>query len=346
MKKFTTLFFAFLVIAAATTSGCKKTHEAEAVNAAKEKGGSAVNVAVKKAAGFRAENFLSLTGTLFADQDVAIMANVPGNVAKILADEGDFVKKGEPLAVLDQTEYRIALSQAGHQMEAARLALKQAKIDFERAKNLLESHAVSDNQYEMMKLKMDLAENQVKMAGDGVDIARKKFDDAYIRAPFDCYVANRLVSVGTRIITMPATILFRVIDLNNLTFKMMIPEVELKRVAEGDHVKLRFDSTDVDVDGVVHKVIPSVDPRSLSFMATVKIDNEKLSHTLKPGLFGTAKIYNGKLSDTYIIDGKITAPVEGSKNKAGIFVAENGKAAARVIEVEELDELRFRVVGP
>ncbi|MBM4389209.1 MAG: hypothetical protein FJ088_15845, partial [Deltaproteobacteria bacterium] len=42
---------------------------------------------------------------------------------------------------------------------------------------------------------------------------------------------------------------------------------------------------------------------------------------------------------------KITAPVEGSKNKAGIFVAENGKAAARVIEVEELDELRFRVVG-
>jgi RND family efflux transporter MFP subunit len=329
----------FLMIFTAAKCTRESTVTAESSNNIEKK----ISVNTVKADSLKSKNFLELTGTLFADQDVTVMAAVTGNVAKINADEGDFVKKGEPLAILDQTEIKIGVDQAQHQLEAANLALKQTKIDFERAKNLYETKSIPENQFEMMKLKLDLSENQIKLATDGLNYAKKRLDDTYIRAPFDCYVTHRLVGIGSRITAMPPTVLYRIIDMNNLTFKMFIQEVDLKRVKEGDRVEISFDSISETVQGDIFKVIASIDPRSMSFTATVKMNNAKLNHILKPGLFGKAKIFSGTLKDTFIIEKKIVLAEKDGKVR--IFIAEKGKSASRIIDVEEVDQLRYRVTA-
>lgn len=303
-----------------------------------------LTVATVRAGDQRARDYVEATGLLFAAQDVTVMAGVPGEVARIAANEGDFVKKGEALAVLDQTEFRIAVSQAEHQAEAARLAVRQLELDHARNRALLESGSVTDSQVEQIALKLDLARSQWNLARDGLAMARKKLQDTVIRAPFDCYVTNRLVSVGSRITAMPPTVLFRVIDLANLEFKMQIPDVHLAHVRAGDRVVVRFGSLDREVVGTVDEVVGSVDPRSMTFTAIVRIDNQALDHALKPGVMGTARVHGHGLENTYLLEKKLFQQLDLAGGRGTLFVADGDRARSREVAVEDLDDLRVRVV--
>ncbi len=291
----------------------------------------------------RARDFIEVTGLLFPAQEVTVMASVPGDVARIEADEGDFVKKGELLAVLDQREFRIAVSQAEHQVEAARLTVRQLELDYARNKALHESGSVTDSQLEQIALKLDLARSQWNLARDALAMARKKLEDTVIRAPFDCYVTNRLVSVGSHITAMPPTVLFRVIDLAHLEFKMQVPDVYLPHVRVGDRVAVRFGSLGREVEATVDEVVGSVDPRSMTFTAIVRIDNQALDHALKPGVMGSARIYGTGLSDTYLIDKKLFRHLDLAAGVGTMLVAEGERARAREVKVEAVDDLRVRV---
>lgn len=296
------------------------------------------------AAEWKAREFIEATGILFPAQDVTVMAAVPGEVARVAANEGDFVKKGEPLAVLDQTEYRIAVSQAEHQFEAARLAVRQLELDHARNQALRESGSVTDSQAEQIALKLDLARSQWDLARDGLAMARKKLADTVIRAPFDCYVTNRLVSVGSRITAMPPTVLFRVIDLSNLEFKMQIPDVHLAHVKPGNRVVVRFGSLGREVEARVDEVVGSVDPRSMTFTAIARLDNQALGHALKPGIMGNARVYSEGISGSYLLEKKLFRRLDLASGRGALFVVEGDRARSREVTVEDLDDLRVRVV--
>jgi len=304
-----------------------------------------LTVATVRAKDLRSKEYLELSGLLFASQDVAVMAAVPGDVARIYADEGSFVKKGEPLAILDQREFRIAVSQAGHQAEAARLAVKQLELDHARNQALHEAGSVTDSQLEQISLQRDLAQNQWALAQDGLRMARKKLEDTVIRAPFDCYVTNRLVSVGSHITAMPPTVLFRVVDLAHLEFKMQIPDVHLAHVAKGDRVVVRFEAANREVEATVDEVISSVDPRSMTFTAVVKIVNAALDYALKPGMMGTARLYGRGLAGTFLVEQKHFKRLDLGTGKGELLVAVGGSARAREVPVERVDDLRVRVTG-
>lgn len=301
-----------------------------------------ISVRTMGAAEWRARDFIEVTGILFPAQDVTIMASVPGDVARIEANEGDFVKKGEPLAVLDQTEFRLAVRQAEHQVEAARLAVRQLEMDHARQKALHESGSITDSALEQFALKLDLARNQLAMARDGLAMARKKLQDTVIRAPFDCYVTHRLVSVGSHITAMPPTVLFRVIDLSNLEFKMQVPDIHMARIHRGNRVVVRFESLGREVESQVDEVVRSVDPRSMTFSVIVRLDNRALDHALRPGVMGNARIYGEGLSETYLIEKKYFKNL--ANGKGVLLIAEADRARAREVGVEPVDDLRVRVV--
>lgn len=336
----TTLFIC-LILGLITGCEASEGRNPAAIKASEPK--APLSVGTVRAADLRARDFIEVTGLLFPAQDVTVMAGVPGDVARIEANEGDFVKKGEPLAVLDQSEYRITLRQAEHQSEAARLALRQLELDYQRNLTLHETGSITDSQLEQLALKLDLARSQWKIAKDGEAMARKKLGDTVIRAPFDCYVTHRLVSVGSRITVMPPTALFRVIDLSNLDFKMQVPDIHFSRVRRGDRVVIWFGALAREIEAKVDEVVGSVDPRSMTFTAIVRLDNRALDHALMPGTMGHAKIYVQGIENTYLLEKKLFRSLELAKNRGVVFAFENGLAKARAVTIEELDDLRVRV---
>lgn len=301
-------------------------------------------VTVIEAKEWKSKDYIDATGILFPSQDVTIMAGVPGEVIRIEADEGSIVKRGAVLAVLDQTEYKIAVAQAEAQFESARLGLKQLEIDYQRNKALHESGSITDSQMEQIALKLELAKNQLVMAKEGLAMARKKLNDTVIRAPFDCYVTNRLVSIGSRITAMPPTVLFRVIDLAHLDLKLQLPDIYVRHVQKGNRVVIRFESLDKDIEETIHEVISSVDPRSMTFTAIVKIDNTKYGLTLKPGIMGYCKVYGEGLLSTYLVEKKNFKFLDMSTGKGKMLFYESDKAWEREVAVEKVDDLRVRVI--
>ncbi|MGC9042358.1 MAG: efflux RND transporter periplasmic adaptor subunit [Myxococcota bacterium] len=302
-----------------------------------------ISVSAVRARDLKAPEYLEYTGTLFSEQDVTIMPAVSGVIAKIYVEEGSFVKKGGLLAMLDQQEFEIGLSQAKNQYESARLAFEQSKIDFERTQKLYESKSISDAQFEGLKLKHQITENQMKMAEDGLNMAKKRFDDTYIRAPFDCYVTNRFVSVGTRVNMMPPTPMFRIIDINNLLFKISVPISELTNFSEGEKVEIFLKDIDLKIVEPIYRIVKDVDPRSMSSQVIIKIDNRKYDHKLKPGLFGNARIYSDSLKNTYIIDKKYLIKTENGNGT--LFVAQNGMAKSRDVQYKEINAVSLRIIS-
>jgi len=309
----------------------------------KENEGSVLAVSTIKAKDIKSPEYLEYSGTLLSMQDVTIMPAVSGVIAKIYADEGSFVKKGGLIAMLDQQEFEIGLSQAKNQYESARLAYEQSKIDFERTQKLYESKSISDAQYEGLKLKHQITENQMKMALDGLNMAKKRYEDTYIRAPFDCYITNRFVSVGTRVNMMPPTPMFRIVDINNLQFKISVPVSEISNFSEGDNVEIFFKDIDMKITEPVYKIVKDVDPRSMSSQVIIKIDNRKYDHKLKSGLFGTARIYSDALKNTYILGKKYIAKAENGKGI--IYIVQSGVARERNIEYKDIDAISVRVTS-
>lgn len=328
--------FALFVFIVACSEGEAVTHTESVSNS--------ISVRIISASEWKAREYIEATGLLFPAQDVTVMAAVPGDVARIEAREGDFVKKGAPLAILDQTEFRLAVRQAEHQVEAARLAVRQLETDYARMKSLHGSGSVTDSQLEQIALKLDLTRNQLDMALDGLAMAKKKLSDTVIRAPFDCYVTNRMVSVGSHITAMPPTVLFRVIDLANLEFKMQIPDILLSHVRPSNRVVVRFASLNRDIEASVDEVVASVDPRSMTFTAIVRIDNRSLDHALKPGVMGNARVYGEGLADTYLVEKRLFKQLDLTSGSGTLLVVEGGRAKAKDVVIEAMDDLRVRVV--
>jgi len=324
-------------------SGCHEGKAPAQARASEAKG--VLTVATVRAKDLGSKEYVEVSGLLFAAQDVAVMASVPGDVAKVLANEGDFVKKGEPLAMLDQEEFRLAVAQAEHQLEAAKLAVKQLELDFGRNKALHDSGSVSDSQLEQLGLKLDLARNQLAMAKDGLAMANKKLRDTVIRAPFDCYVTNRLVSLGSHITAMPPTVLFRVVDLAHLEFKAQLPDVLLSHVVKGDKALIRFDAIGREVEARVDEVVSSVDPRSMTCTVIVRLDNAALDYALKPGMMGVAKVFGKNLEHTYLVEKRYLKQLDLTGGKGTLLLARGGQAKAHDVGLERLDDLRVRITS-
>ncbi|MCX7957581.1 MAG: efflux RND transporter periplasmic adaptor subunit [Deltaproteobacteria bacterium] len=308
-----------------------------------ENSSEVLTVSAIRAKDIKSPDYIEYTGTLFSEQDVTVMPAVSGVIAKIYTEEGSFVKKGGLLALLDQQEFEIGLSQAKNQYDSARLAFEQSKIDFERTQKLYESKSISDAQYEGLKLKHQITENQMKMALDGLNMAKKRFDDSFIRAPFDCYVTHRMVSVGTRVNMMPPTPMFRIIDINNLLFKLSVPASELSNFKEGEKVEITFSDISEKIEEPVYKVIRDIDPRSMSSQVIIKIDNKKHNNRLKPGLFGTARIFSDAIKNTYILDKKYLSSY--ANGKGTVFVSNSQTAKLKEVYFKELNSVSVRITS-
>ena len=125
------------------------------------------------------------TATLEAEADAEIIAKVGGEVRRILVEEGDRVKAGQVLAILDDRQLRLQAAQT-------RAALAKAERDFNRQVELHEKGLVSAGAFEDLKYDLD---NQ-RAAND---IASLSLSYSEIRAPFAGIVSERHVKLGQEI---------------------------------------------------------------------------------------------------------------------------------------------------
>lgn len=308
------------------------------------------NVSLFSAQTANIPDVIEAVGTLRAAETSQLAAQMMGNIVEIRVREGDQVRRGQVLAVIDEAQPRAALDRA----TAADLAAQQeisaseseftlADATFKRYQTLFDRKAVSPQEFDEIKARYQAVQARREMARAGqeqtkaaLQQARTALSYTHIVAPFDGLVTERKVDPGT--LAVPGMPILTLEDLRRYRLETTVNESDLKYVRQGQEVAVLIDAlSGRQLQGKVIQIVPAADSASRSFLVKIEVPSDR---SLRSGLFGraeftrgartalliprTAVIERGQLQGVYVLD---------QNRIAGLRYITLGKPSAEQVEV-------------
>jgi membrane fusion protein, multidrug efflux system len=273
----------------------------------------AVTVTVANVAVRAVERSVSVVGTLAANAQAELAAEVDGQVVAMEADLGDRVAAGQVLARVRRDEIEARLREA-----EANLA--KGVADEARAAPLRTQGVISTQEYEQVRMALDVARARR-------DQLRIQLEHTEIRAPMDGSVAARLVDAGNYV--RAGTVLFRIVQDDPLKFRGEIPERDVPALRPGQGVRVSVDAFPGETfTGQVSRIGSAADPaaRSLAFEALVP----NADHRIRPGFFGHGEVVVSR------DERALAVPRAALTSYAGVtklFLIEDGVAREREVKL-------------
>jgi RND family efflux transporter MFP subunit len=355
---------AFVLLSVAfLSSGCGSETHAVAAGAPPPEPLTVTTVAVERRP---IERHLRVTGSLLADEQAEVSAELAGRVTATPVERGTRVAAGTLLVRISASETSAQLQEAeanAGQIEArlglapgqafdakrvpdvlnAQAALDLAEAEFARIQSLLDQKVVSKSEWEQRRTQVEAARQQYKVAVNvaeqsyrslqaaraRVALADKSLADTAVRAPFAGLVAERAVSVGDYV-TKGARVA-TVVSIDPLRVELTVPEQAIAQIKVGQPVRLSVDAyPGEEFTAAVRFVSPAVrvDQRAL----TVEAIAPNKDGRLKPGLFATALIQLGAPAPALTIPESAVETVSGTSR---VYVVKDGKAEERIVTVGE-----------
>lgn len=249
---------------------------------AREEGPRAVPVTITPVVTMDIEERIEATGQLVARDHAEIAAEVSGRVTEILVEEGSSVRAGEEVLRIDPERHNLERDSARARVDEARAALREQERNFRRIAELRERGVASEEQRDQAETAQKLARSRLAAAEAELGVLERALRDASVAAPFDGFVARRLVSRGEYV--APGQKLFELVALDPIEVEFHLPEADSSRVATGQTVDVRVAPfPDESFDGEVTVVSPTIDSRSRTLRVKAQLPNP--DGRLRPGLF-------------------------------------------------------------
>ncbi|MDD3419193.1 MAG: efflux RND transporter periplasmic adaptor subunit [Candidatus Gastranaerophilales bacterium] len=188
---------------------------------------------------FRNKNELILYGNIEIRQ-VDLGFRVSGRIEKMLFEEGDMVKKGDLIAMLESNQYYDIWNQAKAEAKAKFYVQKNADITFSRNHPLCDDTTISKQECDDLLTQKNQSKAEYDSAVANVDAAQADYLDTRIYAPCDGTVMTRVQEPGA--IVSPSQIVYTVAKNKPVWIRAFVPEPELGRIKYGMQVKVYNDS--------------------------------------------------------------------------------------------------------
>lgn len=315
------------------------------------------------------------TGTVEAFDRVLVKAKLAGSIAELKVREGARVKKGDLLATIDSPTLKFELakgkadlwaasSQAGTaspqlaaldaQMKATTALLQSARDDRDRIAKLVQNGTAT--QVELDKATTQVASLEAQLAAQkasqqslkidlgarasganaAVDSLAARLADTEVRSPLEGVVLGRSVEPGE--VVMINQPLFRVGNTEDLVLECAVDEADVAKVAIGSKAAVSlYAFAGKAFRAEVFEVLPDADRAKKSFLAKLRLSDAP------PGL------RSGMSAEVNIIvaerPGSLLAPAEAIDASGYAWVAKDGRAERRKLQVGVRDMLRVEVLG-
>lgn len=259
----------FILIGWVLQNNKKKNEEKTAVVAAGNSGAVAVKTETAKKSNIELD--FTTNGTFEANQDLTLSAENSGRVTRIAVDEGDHVSRGQVVARIDDELLAV-------ETQAAQANYQTALRDVERYESSFKTGGVTQQQVDAQRLNLRNAQARLQTA-------KRKANDADIKAPISGIVNKRFIEKGSYV--SPGTQLFEIVDLSKLKLKVTANEAQVVNLKVGDQVKITSNVfPDKSFTGKISFIAAKADA-NLNFPVEVQISNNS-GNQLKAGMYGTA----------------------------------------------------------
>lgn len=287
-------------------------------------------------------NWDEYIGHFEAPQSVDLRARVTGVVTQILFSDGQDVRAGQPLFIIDPRPYRAALQQAEAQIASSQAALVNARAVEQRSAKLVQTQAVSREELENNQAQTRTAAANLQAARANAYTAKLNLDFTTVRSPVSGRVSSRRVSLGDQV-TNGDTLLTTVVSLDPIWFTFDGAESfylkYLREARQGGRPSSRNAANPVDIQlsdetgyphhGRMSFVDNAVDANSGTIQAHAVVANP--DHFLTPGLFGRARLLgSGTYKAMLVPDEAISTD---QSRKVVMVVGKGNKVAQRVVEL-------------
>lgn len=281
-------------------------------------------------------------GTVQARTASTLSSKVMGTILHIRVREGDPVKAGEELVVLDSrwittqlqqaeaglAEARKAETAALAALEAARARAVQAGKAFERTRKLLEGEAATREDFEaaqaaeestraavsQAEAMLEASRYRVRQARAAVEGAQVSRKDTVVLSPYDGKVTAKMVEQGD--MAAPGTPLLSLEKAGEYQVEVILPESYIRNIRTDQKVHVAIPAaSDQAFEGTVETIVPQADVKSHTFLLKAKLPAHP---ALKPGLFArvavpvgedqllliptSAIVSQGQLTGIYVVD--------------------------------------------
>jgi len=285
---------------------------------------------------------VSATGTLRAQEQVSLQAQVMGVVERLLVEEGDRVAKGQPLIQLDRTAYQA-------QLVSAQSRFRQAQLSHARVESLFARKLVAAEQFEASQAALALAEAQFTQAQD-------QFDKTLIRAPIAGTVTKVNIKEGETVVigtmNMTGTVIMVIADMSRMQALVEVDETDVVALALGQRAKIEVDalpdtsfSARVTRIGYmpIEKLTTGVGQEGVDFEVELTLDST--TPLLRPGMSVHADIVTASLDSVLVVPVSAVGrrEVNGQETNT-VFVVKDGKAVLRPVKTGRASDTETEII--
>ena len=282
-----------------------------------------------------------------------IRPQVSGTIKQIKFEDGQDVKKGDILFIIDPRVYRAAANQAQAEVDAADNQYILTQKELERAQELIKSDAISKRILDERQSAMDVAKANILSARARLNQAKIDLDFAYLKAPISGRVSRAEILEGNLVEAGPnAPVLTSIVSIDDIyadfevdeqTYLTYIRTTAKDKSAERNvPVKLSLAGDQIEYQGFIHSFDNQIDSDSGTIRARALFKNE--DGGLLPGMFASVKMGSPTMLEEILITEKA---ISTDQDRKFVYVVdEENKVAYRPVKIgESMDGKRVITSG-
>jgi RND family efflux transporter MFP subunit len=289
--------------------------------------------------------YFESTGNAAAINTVDLVARVQGFVQEINYNDGEFVKKGTSLFVIEPEPYRLKVDAAKAAVVSAQATLTQNEAEYQRQADLLKRQVSAQVTYDQALAQRDTSRANVQSAQANERLAEINLSYTNVTAPFDGVVSARQVSIGQLVGATSATVLSTMVQLDPIWVNFTASERDVLQVranlARADRTTADLLGIPVEIglqteSGYPHKgkldyVAPTVDAATGTLAVRAILENS--DRVLLPGFFVRVRIPSRPQPALLVSDTAIGSDQAG---RYVLVVAKDNTVEQRKVELGQL----------
>ncbi|NJM49909.1 MAG: efflux RND transporter periplasmic adaptor subunit [Sphingomonadales bacterium] len=319
-----------LIIAAGTAYAVIKGQGDIAKTAADDKKDAGQAVTVISPGSATVVRAINATGTLAARRDVPVgVVGEGGQVVRVYADAGDWVKQGQILVSIDRSVQSQEAASLQAQIGVARADLQLAENELQRALKLVDRGFISKADVDRRMATRDSARARVNVAISQLGAAKARNARLDIRAPVGGYILARNVETGQTVGGGSGT-LFRIAQNGEMELQALLGESDLAAMAVGEQAAVTPVGGTQEFSGRIWQIAPIINEQNRQGIARIALP---FNNSLRPGGFANVVIKAGAITAPILPE----STIQNDRDGAYVYIiGKDNKAVRRPVKLGDV----------